>query len=113
MQQQVLLQLSPKDAAQSAAIISEIANQLGLSQEKITGFQFIKKSIDARKRNVLINLKVNAFIDEPFHPTLPNEFRFPDVHASTKKTVIILKLHFAPFIYDAFTVQLDTVDLSF
>jgi uncharacterized FAD-dependent dehydrogenase len=89
MQQQVLLQLSPKDAAQSAAIISEIANQLGLSQEKITGFQFIKKSIDARKRNVLINLKVNAFIDEPFHPTLPNEFRFADVHASTKKTVII------------------------
>jgi uncharacterized FAD-dependent dehydrogenase len=89
MQQQVLLQLSPKDAAQSAAIISEIANQLGVSQEKITGFQFIKKSIDARKRNVLINLKVNAFIDEPFHPTLPTEFRFPDVHASSKKTVII------------------------
>lgn len=89
MQQQVLLQLSPRDAAQSDAIISEIASQLGVSQEKITGFQFIKKSIDARKRNVLINIKVNAFIDEPFHPTNPNEFRFPDVHASTKKTVII------------------------
>ena len=89
MQQQVLLQLSPRDAAQSAVIISEIANQLGIRHDKITGFQFIKKSIDARKRNVLINLKVNAFIDEPFHPSIPNTFNFPKVLSADKKTVII------------------------
>ena len=89
MQQQVNLQLSPCDAAQPSAIISEIANQLGIKGEKITGFQFIKKSIDARKRNVLINLRVNVFIDEPYDPVDPISYNFPDVHQSQKKTLII------------------------
>lgn len=89
MQQQVNLQLTPSDALQSTAIISEIANQLGVSREKITGFQFIKKSIDARKRNVLINLRVNAYVNEPFNPTSPTNYNFPDVHHAAKKTLII------------------------
>jgi uncharacterized FAD-dependent dehydrogenase len=89
MQQQVHLQLSPSDATQSIVIISEIANQLGISKEKITGFQFIKKSIDARKRSVLINLRVNAFIDEPFDPVPPTSYNFPDVRHAPKQTLII------------------------
>lgn len=89
MQQQVNLQLSPSDAAESTAIISEIANHLGVSKEKITGFQFIKKSIDARKRNVLINLRVNAFVDEPFDPIVPTNYNFPDVSHAQSTTLII------------------------
>ena len=54
MQHEVLLQLSPKDAAQSAVISENIANELGLDPKRVTGFHLIKKSIDARKRNVLI-----------------------------------------------------------
>lgn len=89
MQQQVHLQLSPSNAVESSAIINEIANQLGVSSQQITGFQFIKKSIDARKRNVLINLKVNAFIDEPFTPTIPNTYDFSDVRNAPKTTLIV------------------------
>ena len=79
MQQEVLLQLSPKDAAQSAVISENIAHELGIDARRITGFHFIKKSIDARKRNVLINLKLRAFVDEPFHATTLPPFEFPDV----------------------------------
>jgi hypothetical protein len=69
MQKETLLQLSPKEAADAVAISERIALHWGLDKKKITGFEVLKRSIDARKRNVLINLKVKAFIDEPFHDT--------------------------------------------
>jgi uncharacterized FAD-dependent dehydrogenase len=89
MQHEVLLQLSPKDAAQSAVISENIANELGLDPKRVTGFHFIKKSIDARKRNVLINLKLRAFVDEPFFDATIPDFAFPDVRKSAKRTLII------------------------
>lgn len=89
MQQEVLLQLSPKDAAQSAVISENIAHELGIDARRITGFHFIKKSIDARKRNVLINLKLRAFVDEPFHATTLPPFEFLDVSKAEKRTLVI------------------------
>jgi hypothetical protein len=89
MQHEVLLQLSPKDAAQSAVITENIANELGLDHKRVTGFHFIKKSIDARKRNVLINLKLRAFVDEPFFDSTIPDFVFPDVRNAAKRTLII------------------------
>jgi len=89
MLHEVLLQLSPKDAAQSAVISENIANELGLDPKRVTGFHFIKKSIDARKRNVLINLKLRAFVDEPFFDATIPAFVFPDVRKSANRTMII------------------------
>ncbi len=89
MQKETLLQLSPKEAADAASISERIASHWGLDKKKITGFEILKRSIDARKRNVLINLKVNAFIDEPFFQTPLSGFEFPEVHRAKKTTVII------------------------
>ena len=89
MQHEVLLQLSPKDAAQSAVISENIAHELGIDAKRVTGFHFIKKSIDARKRNVLINLKLRAFVDEPFYATTLHPFEFPDVSKADKRTLVI------------------------
>jgi uncharacterized FAD-dependent dehydrogenase len=89
MQKETLLQLSPKEAASAASISEELAKHWGIQKNKITGFKILKRSIDARKRNVLINLKVKAFIDEPFHDTPLQGFDFPDVNRSVKRTIII------------------------
>jgi uncharacterized FAD-dependent dehydrogenase len=89
MQQQLNLQLSPKDAANSAVITEHIALSLGKQKDQITGFQLLKKSIDARKRKVLINLKVQAFVDEPFQPFSFPKFHFEDVRNSTKNVIVI------------------------
>ena len=89
MQQQLNLQLSPKDAANSAVITEHIAQTFGKQKNQITGFQLLKKSIDARKRKVLINLKVLAFIDEPFQPFSLPEFHFNEVQNSTKRVIVI------------------------
>ena len=89
MQQEILLQLSPKDAADAATINLAVAKELAVHPKKITGYQILKKSIDARKQEIKINLKLNAFVDEPFHEfTLPN-FDFPDVRKSPHRTIII------------------------
>ena len=89
MQQEIQLQLSPKDAADAATIQTELARHLAVQPKKITGFQILKKSIDARKQDVKINLKLKAFVDEPFHEIHPPVFHFPDVHQSAHRTIII------------------------
>lgn len=89
MQRELLLQLSPKDASNSEAVTAQIASSLGVNKEKITGFHLLKKSIDARRKDILINLKLNAFVDEPFHEWETPSFEFPDVSKSDKRVIII------------------------
>lgn len=89
MQQEIQLQLSPKDAADAATIQTELARYLAVQPKKITGFQILKKSIDARKQDVKINLKLKAFVDEPFQEFHAPVFNFPDVHRSAHRTIII------------------------
>ena len=89
MQREILLQLSPKDAANTAAITEQVATALAISKEKVTGFYLLKKSIDARRKDILINLKIKAFIDEPFQAWEQQRFLFPDVGKSEKRVVVI------------------------
>jgi uncharacterized FAD-dependent dehydrogenase len=89
MQQQITLQLSPKDASDSACIKEQIGLILGIQISSISGFHLLKKSIDARKRNVLINIKVNAFVNEPFLEINIPKFHFNEVHKALKKVAVI------------------------
>jgi len=89
MQQKISLRLSPADAANHSAIINEISKTSGKKITEISGFHLLKKSIDARSKNVIINLTVNAFINEPFHQRIFQTFDFKDVKNAQKKCVII------------------------
>ena len=89
MQRELLLQLSPKDAADSDAVTLKIAASLGVNKEKVTGFHLLKKSIDARRKDILINLKLNAFVDEPFRDWERTDFVFPEVGKADKQVIII------------------------
>ncbi|MFZ9661125.1 MAG: hypothetical protein ACO29O_04530 [Chitinophagaceae bacterium] len=63
----VSIKLKPEEAADSDIITAYIQSLLGIAKNEITGFQIIKKSIDARSRQIWINLSLDAFINEPFH----------------------------------------------
>lgn len=89
MQRELVLQLSPKDAASSAAILLCAAQELNIAQERITGFHPLKKSIDARKHQVLINLRVRVHVDEGFDPLPPTHHDFPAVGKAAQQTVIV------------------------
>ena len=89
MQKQISLRLLPHQAANDETIISYIASSSGNKEKNITGFHRIKESLDARSKQVYINLTVNAFINEPFTPFSFNRINFNDVSAA-KHTVIII-----------------------
>ncbi|SFD19962.1 hypothetical protein SAMN05518672_1011007 [Chitinophaga sp. CF118] len=66
MIQQISLKLLPSQAASDDAIITQAAAAIGIKRTTITGFHLLKRSIDARSRQVYFMLTVKVFIDEPF-----------------------------------------------
>lgn len=89
MQQKISLKLLPSQVATDAAFIENIAKATGNKAAEITGYHILKKSIDARAKIIWINFTFNAFINEPFHKRVFQEFDFPDVSAAAKKVIII------------------------
>lgn len=89
MRQQMTLKLLPSDAADDAVIKEYIAATTGKKPDQLTGFNLIKKSIDARGRQVYIKLTVEAFINEPFTKRVPAKITFKDVSKSERKVIII------------------------
>ncbi|MEO7045346.1 MAG: FAD-dependent protein [Ferruginibacter sp.] len=89
MQQKISLKILPSEAADDSIIKKYIASAASKKLPSVSGFQIIKKSIDARGKNVFINLTLIAFIDEPFHPLNPKEFDFKEVSNASKKVIVI------------------------
>lgn len=67
MIQQLSLKLPPHEAASDAAITRQAALALGIQQKAITGYHIIKRSIDARSRQIYFILTLSVFVNEPFH----------------------------------------------
>ncbi|HEY5391037.1 MAG TPA: FAD-dependent monooxygenase [Hanamia sp.] len=89
MQQKITLKLTPASASDHSEIVENIANKTGKNPGDISGYHLLKRSIDARGKNISINLTVNAFINEPFHERILQPFDFKDVNNSPKKVIII------------------------
>jgi hypothetical protein len=67
MQQQITIRLLPSEATIESIVQQYAAQSLGLSSAAITGYQVIKRSIDARGRQPWIQLTILVFVNEPFH----------------------------------------------
>lgn len=89
MQKTIQLKLLPSEAADDSLIKKYIAQAEAKKISSITGFTLLKKSIDARSKQVWVNLSIQAFIDEPFQQRKLPDFSFKDVSNSNKKVIII------------------------
>lgn len=58
------LRLNPQTAADRLRLQIAISTQLGIDVNRIKRVDIVKRSIDARQRNVVINLSVNVHIDQ-------------------------------------------------
>jgi uncharacterized FAD-dependent dehydrogenase len=88
MSKQVQLNLDPKAAADEALVKKAAASVAGLDPGKISSVRILKRSVDARQKNIRVNLSVEVFIsDEPAQNFL-NPFAAIDV--SLQKEVIIV-----------------------
>ncbi len=68
-------------------IQSAVAAHLGISKSEITHLEIKKRSLDARKKNILYNLRADVYVNEKFQEK--KEFYFP-VAVDPKKEIVII-----------------------
>ena len=87
MSKTITLQLSPKQAADVEYYTSLAARQVGIKRSDVALARVVKRSIDARRTPVKVNLSVELFIDTDEQPA-PIHFDYPDVSHATEVVVV-------------------------
>ena len=81
------LTLTPQEAFEERTIKKKAAAKCGLPFTKVTGVKILRKSIDARRVEIKINLRVRLFVGEEVKNTW-NPVSFPDVSSSPSCIVV-------------------------
>jgi uncharacterized FAD-dependent dehydrogenase len=89
MQKTLSLKVLPSEALNDSIIKSYIAQTSGIESTKISGYNILKRSIDARGQQPWVNLFLQAFINEPWKRREKLSFDYHDVHASDHSVTII------------------------
>jgi uncharacterized protein len=89
MQKNISLKLLPSEAASPGIIKEYIAKNGGVTVPDVTGFTILKQSIDARAKQPLVTITLNAFINEPVQQRKKIQFTFSDVHHAAHSVIII------------------------
>ncbi|MBI5010443.1 MAG: FAD-dependent monooxygenase, partial [Bacteroidia bacterium] len=88
MSKQVHLNLTPQASADENLVKKAASAAAGLVTDKVTSIRILKKSVDARQKNIRVNLSVEVFSsDEPVENFI-NPFKFLNV--SQKQEVLIV-----------------------
>lgn len=88
MKKEINLVVSPQTAYNEQLLKQEVAEQLGLKPTDSLFIQPLRRSIDARSRNIKINLKIAAFVNEAIVQE-PINIYYHHV-SSTEKTITII-----------------------
>lgn len=89
MKKQLTFRLKPSDSANDGLLKKIISVESGVQISSVSGYKFLKKSIDARGRQPFVNITVEVFIDEPFHIHKPTRFYFQDISKSKTRVIIV------------------------
>lgn len=87
MPRTLTLQLTPRQAADARLYTARTARQLGLREEEIALLRVVKRSIDARRRQPLVNLTLEVYTDREPQPA-PVRFDYPDVRHAPEVIVV-------------------------
>ena len=90
MQKEIQVRLTPSESAHGPSLIKAISQITGEAESSITGYQILKKSIDARSRQqIWVNLTLIAFIKEPISKRFIEPLLFPSLPSHAKEVIII------------------------
>ena len=90
MQTKIQVRLTPSESAHGPSILKAISQITGEAESSITGYQILKKSIDARSRQqIWVNLSLIAFIKEPISKRFIEPLLFPTLPSHAKEVIII------------------------
>jgi uncharacterized FAD-dependent dehydrogenase len=88
MKQELNLVVSPQEADDNVAIKKKIASEFQISPSEITAFKIVKRSIDARSRNIKVNLKLEVYVNEQIPEANSYKINYPNVN--NKKSFIVI-----------------------
>ncbi len=90
MQKEIQVRLTPSESAHGPSLLKAISQITGEAESSITGYQILKKSIDARSRQqIWVNLSLIAFIKEPISKRFIEPLLFPSIPSHAKEVIII------------------------
>lgn len=90
MIKELQLRVDPRTAGSDESISQKVASELKLRKGSLKGVRIIKRSIDARQRNVMVNLKVRAYINEPLGSEhLVPPIAYNPVGSSAKVAIVV------------------------
>ncbi len=88
MLKEIQIRLRPQEASSESFYLPIAARNLGITKDAIKAIHILKRSIDARKKQIWINLSLRVFINEVPEDAPAFTFHYPDV--SGAKQVIIV-----------------------
>ena len=86
---QVDIVLPLNDSEDDAAIVQVVSMKLGLEPTRIVETRLLKHSIDARQRQIKVQLRLEVGIDKPLDPLVELSTEFPSVAQSKKRVLIV------------------------
>lgn len=82
-----MLVLSPRQAADAKCYTSLAARRMGIREDEIALVRVVKRSIDARQRQVKVNLSLEIYVDREPQPA-PVHFDYPSVAGRTEVVIV-------------------------
>ena len=82
------LRVVPQVAAGDAALKEYVAQEQGLAVQRIQGLRIIRRSIDARQRQIYVNLTVRVWVDEPMAEEAFQRIDYPNVEGRPQVIVV-------------------------
>ena len=89
MQKTFSFKLLPSEASNDTILKKYIAQAAAVKPTSVSGYNFQKRSIDARQKQPWINLSLLAFINEPWQKRVLAPVQYTDVHHAASKVIII------------------------
>lgn len=88
MIQDVQLRVVPEVAATERKLTDTAAAMLGVESKRIYGTRIIRRSIDARQRQVMVNLTLRCWVDEPMATEAFQRTEYPNVEGRPQVIVV-------------------------
>lgn len=82
------IRVVPEVAAQEDRLIAYLADEQGIDVRTIFGVRILKRSIDARQRQIYVNLKVRVYVNEQPHDDEYVKTEYPNVEG--RQAVIVV-----------------------
>ena len=89
MQKTISIRVLPSEAEDANALKTLVASAFAVQSNQITGFNIVKKSIDARSKQPWINLQLNVFINEPFKEVEVQPLQLKEVSHASRSVIVI------------------------